>query len=199
MNRTAKHSRFKIICIITPILLSLWCNNLNAMASNYLYKREFVKKQKEKGLCIECSNPVNNSIRCDGCNKRRRERLKANYNKWKEEGMCCQCGKETVGNKNYCEKHYLQKISHTRLGTSKFWQELKLLIEKQNYKCALTGDAISFEDNIELDHKLPTYRGGANDLSNVQWVTKEANWFKRALTENELLTLCEKILLTLKK
>jgi 5-methylcytosine-specific restriction endonuclease McrA len=113
--------------------------------------------------------------------------------------MCCQCGKETVGNKNYCEKHYLQKISHTRLGTSKFWQELKLLIERQNYKCALTGDAISFEDNIELDHKLPTYRGGANDLSNVQWVTKEANWFKRALTENELLTLCEKILLTLKK
>ena len=91
------------------------------------------------------------------------------------------------------------KISYARLGASKYWKELKALIRKQDYKCALTGDGISFEDNIELDHKLPTYRGGSNDLSNVQWVTKEANWFKRALTENELLALCEKILLTLKK
>ena len=43
------------------------------------------------------------------------------------------------------------------------------------------------------------YRGGKNELSNVQWVTKQANWFKRALTENELIELCEKIVLTLKK
>jgi len=169
------------------------------MASNYLYKRKFVKSQKEKGLCVECSNKVNNSIRCDACNKRRAEKNKVNYNKWKEEGMCCQCGKETVGDKNYCEKHYLMKISYTRLGSQSYWKELKLLIEKQNFKCALTGDEISFEMDIELDHKLPKYRGGTNDLSNVQWVTKEANWFKRALTENELLILCEKILLTLKK
>jgi len=168
------------------------------MASNYLYKREFVKKQKEKGLCIECKNPVNNSIRCDGCNKRRTERLKANYNKWKEEGMCCQCGKETVGNKNYCEKHYLMKVSHSRLGTQSYWKELKLLLEKQNFKCALTGDDISFEMNIELDHILPTYRGGSNELSNVQWVTRRANWFKRACTQEELKNICEKISNTLK-
>ena len=169
------------------------------MASNYLYKREFVKSQKEKGLCIECSNPVDDSIRCSVCNKRRAEKNKENYNKWKQDGKCCQCGKEIIKGKNYCEKHYLMKISHTRLGTQSYWKELKLLLEKQNFKCALTGDKISFEMNIELDHKLPKYRGGLNDLSNVQWVTKEANWFKRALTENELLILCEKILLTLKK
>ena len=169
------------------------------MASNYLYKREFVKRQKEKGLCIECSTPVNGSIRCDNCNSRRAEYRKKKYNEWKEKGLCCQCGKETLNNKNYCEKHYLQKISNTRLGTSKFWQALKLLIEKQNYKCALTGDDISFEDDIELDHILPIYRGGTNELSNIQWVTRQANWFKRALTEDELIELCEKIVLTLKK
>lgn len=40
----------------------------------------------------------------------------------------------------------------------------------------------------------------------IGWEFKKATvtgstmiWFKRALTENELLTLCEKILLTLKK
>jgi len=169
------------------------------MASNYLYKREFVKRQKEKGLCIECSTPVNGSIRCNNCNSRRAEYRKKKYNEWKEKGLCCQCGKEALNNKNYCEKHYLMKISHARLGSSKYWKELKLLIEKQNYKCALTGDAISFEDDIELDHILPTYRGGTNELSNIQWVTRQANWFKRALTEDELIELCEKIVLTLKK
>jgi len=55
------------------------------------------------------------------------------------------------------------------------------------------------DKDIELDHILPVYRGGKNELSNVQWVTKQANWFKRALTENELIELCEKIVLTLKK
>lgn len=169
------------------------------MASNYLYKREFVKAQKEKGLCVECSNPVSGSIRCESCNSRRSVYNKKKYREWKEQGQCCQCGKDTVLNKNYCEKHYLMKISQTRLGTQKFWKELKELIIKQDYKCALTGDKISFDMDTELDHILPKYRGGSNELSNVQWVTKEANWFKRALTENELLVLCEKILLTLKK
>ena len=63
----------------------------------------------------------------------------------------------------------------------------------------MTGEGISFDKDIELDHILPVYRGGKNELSNVQWVTKQANWFKRALTENELIELCEKIVLTLKK
>ena len=177
----------------------MWCNNINAMASNYLYKREFVKRQKEKGLCIECSTTVNGSIRCDNCNSRRAEYRKNKYQEWKEKGLCCQCGKETLNNKNYCEKHYLMKISHIRLGSSKYWKDLKELIVMQDFKCALTGEGISFDKDIELDHILPVYRGGKNELSNVQWVTKQANWFKRALTENELIELCEKIVLTLKK
>ena len=89
------------------------------------------------------------------------------------------------------------KISHTRLGSSKYWKELNQLIEKQNYKCALTGDIISFNDNIELDHILPRYRKGKDELSNVQWVTSRANWFKRACTQEELLEICTKIVNTL--
>lgn len=170
------------------------------MASNYLYKREFVKSQKEKGLCIECKNKTENGrTRCIICQTRRAVNRKQKYNIWKSEGKCCQCGREKIMNKNYCEKHYLMQTSLTAFSTSKYWRELKLLIEKQDYKCALTGDVISFEDAIELDHILPIYRGGAKELSNAQWVTRQANWFKRALTESELLLLCEKIILTLKK
>ena len=114
-----------------------------------------------------------------------------------ENGLCNQCGKETIKGKNQCEKHYLMQVSLDRLGSRKYWKELKELIEKQNYKCALTGDIISFNDNIELDHILPTSRKGTNELSNVRWVTKQANRLKQNLTDIELKELCKKILLTI--
>lgn len=158
--------------------------------------RKWQKEQKSNGLCIECSNPAT-GLRCDACNKRRAENRKQKYNEWKEKGLCCQCGKETLNNKNYCEKHYLMQISLKRLGTQSYWKELKLLLEEQNFKCALTGDCISFNDNIELDHILPTTRGGKNNLSNVRWTTKEANRLKQNLVDIELKELCKKILSTI--
>ena len=157
--------------------------------------RKWQEEQKSKGLCIECSNPAT-GLRCDACNKRRADYRKRKTIEWKENGLCNQCGKETIKNKNQCEKHYLMQVSSDRLDSSKYWKELKELIEKQNYKCALTGDKISF-DNIELDHILPTSRKGTNELSNVRWVTKQANRFKQNLTDKELKILCNKILLTI--
>ena len=157
--------------------------------------RKWQKEQKAKGLCIECANP-STGLRCDACNKRRAENRKKNYQKWKEQDLCCQCGKETLNNKNYCEKHYLMQVSYDRAGTSKFWKDLKLLMEKQKYKCVLTGTPISFDTDIELDHIVPKHRGGSNELSNLQWVTKEVNSFKRARTQEELFELCKKIINT---
>ena len=159
------------------------------MASNYLYKREFVKSQKEKGLCIQCSNPTLKGTRCEKCRNRRAEIRKENYNKWKQTGLCCQCGRTSIPNKNYCENHYLKKISLIRLGSNLYSKELAELLKKQNYKCALTGDEISFLMDIELDHVTPITRGGRNELSNVRWVTKEANRLKQNLTDKELKVL----------
>lgn len=192
----AKHSR--LICFIPLLYVFLWCNNINAMASNYLYKREFVKKQKEKGLCIECSTPVNGSIRCDNCNSRRAEYRKNKYQEWKKSGLCCQCGNQKIVGKTICETHYLKQVSYDRLGTSKYWKDLKELIVKQDFKCALTGDAILFGDGIELDHIIPKNKGGKDELLNVQWVTKQANGFKSDRTQSELFELCNKIVTTIK-
>ena len=50
---------------------------------------------------------------------------------------------------------------------------------------------------MELDHILPTSRKGKSELSNVRWVTKDANRFKQNLTDKELKILCNKILLTI--
>ena len=109
--------------------------------------RKWQEEQKSKGLCIECSNPAT-GLRCDACNKRRADYRKRKKIEWKENGLCNQCGKETIKNKNQCEKHYLMQVAIDRLGTSKFWKDIKYLIKKQEYKCALTKENISFEDDI---------------------------------------------------
>ena len=155
--------------------------------------RKWQAEQKAKGLCIECSNPTT-GLRCNICNKRRAEYRKRKKIEWKENCLCNQCGKETIKGKNQCEKHYLMQVAIDRLGTSKFWKDLKQLIEKQNYKCFLTGDDISFESDIDLDHIIPITRGGKNKLSNVRWVTRQANRLKNNLTDDELKVLCLKII-----
>lgn len=154
--------------------------------------RKWQKKQKSKGLCIECSNPTS-GLRCDACNKRRSEYRKRKKTEWKENGLCNQCGKETINGKNQCEKHYLMQVAIDRLGTSKFWKDIKDVIQKQEYKCALTKENISFEDDIDLDHIIPTSRGGKNEISNVRWVTRKANRLKNNLTDKELKDICLKI------
>lgn len=152
-------------------------------------------ERKNKKLCIECNNLADaGSVRCKKCNKRRRICDYKNYHKWKKEGKCTWCGGKILVGKLLCGKHYLMRVSLDRLESGKFWKELKLLLEKQDYKCALTGDIISFEDNIELDHIISTSRGGKKELSNVRWVTKEANRLKQNLTDQELKELCKKII-----
>jgi 5-methylcytosine-specific restriction endonuclease McrA len=158
--------------------------------------RKWQSEQKNKGLCIECCNPITSGLRCKNCNERRSNLKKKNYSKWQKEKKCTQCGNGDIVNNNLCEKHYLISTSFKRLGSGKYWRELKALLENQKFKCALTGDKISF-DNMELDHILPTTRKGLSELSNVRWVTKEANRLKQNLTDKELKILCNKILITI--
>ena len=150
--------------------------------------RKWQQEQKSKGLCIECSNPAS-GLRCDACNKRRAENRKKNYQEWKENGLCCQCGKETLNDKNYCEKHYLMKISHTRLGSSKYWKELNQLIEKQNYKCAYTGLVLTPAVDASVDHiiALSTDAEQYNKIENLQWVHSAINRMKNNHTEEDFL------------
>ncbi len=44
--------------------------------------------------------------------------------------------------------------------------------------------------NASLDHKIPTSRGGNNDLPNLQWVDMQINFVKNALTHDEFVEFC---------
>ncbi len=67
--------------------------------------------------------------------------------------------------------------------------DLASIWRKQRGMCALTGRKL--DRTAELDHKHPKARGGKDELSNLQWVTREANRAKRDLTDAEFLALCQ--------
>ena len=48
--------------------------------------------------------------------------------------------------------------------------------------------------SAQVDHILPKARGGSDDLSNLQWVCKEANIAKRHMTDAEFVALCSDVM-----
>lgn len=67
-------------------------------------------------------------------------------------------------------------------------RDLARIWREQKGRCALTGRKL--DRTAEIDHRLPKARGGTDDLSNLRWVTREANRAKRDLTDAEFAALC---------
>ena len=65
---------------------------------------------------------------------------------------------------------------------------LASLWRKQKGLCALTGRRL--DRTAQLDHKLPRARGGGDNIQNLQWLCREANYAKRDLTNAEFHVLC---------
>ena len=66
----------------------------------------------------------------------------------------------------------------------------------KNPICYLTGRKINLKkpETYQLDHIIPTSKGGTNDLSNLGICLKEANQAKGDLTIKQLRKLCAEIL-----
>ena len=67
---------------------------------------------------------------------------------------------------------------------------------EQNDRCALTGRKLDIQNTSswELDHIIPSSKGGNNTLDNCQILCKEANQSKRDLLPEEFLELCKDVL-----
>lgn len=63
----------------------------------------------------------------------------------------------------------------------------------QRGRCALTGDILVPGNGASLDHIVPRSRGGGNDISNLRWVTSDANTAKGALSDEAFLAMCRRI------
>lgn len=69
-------------------------------------------------------------------------------------------------------------------------------LKGQKYKCAISGRPIT-EMDCEVDHILPSSRGGSDELDNLRLVCPAANRAKTYMTDEELVILCREILKTL--
>jgi 5-methylcytosine-specific restriction endonuclease McrA len=65
-----------------------------------------------------------------------------------------------------------------------------------NPKCYLTGKPIDLRqpNTYNLDHIIPTSKGGTNDLSNLEICTKEVNFAKGNLSVEEFIRLCNDVI-----
>jgi hypothetical protein len=73
------------------------------------------------------------------------------------------------------------------------------LVEKQNFKCALSGSELVFPERFsEVASKCNASLDRIDSLKpycidNVQWVLKNVNFMKHKLTQEDFIELCRRI------
>lgn len=71
-------------------------------------------------------------------------------------------------------------------------QAILALLERQQYRCALTTKALTPE-TASLDHIVPVCRGGEHRIENTQVLERTVNRAKGTLTNEEFITLCGEV------
>ena len=66
-------------------------------------------------------------------------------------------------------------------------------MEHQQWQCVYTGEKLIAGVNASVDHRIPSSRGGSDDLCNLQWVTKKINRMKGNMTHQEFVEICQLI------
>ena len=66
------------------------------------------------------------------------------------------------------------------------------LLEHQNYRCALTGRALTPE-TAAIDHMRPIRLGGTHTIENTQVLHKYVNRAKGSMTSEEFVGLCREV------
>ena len=69
---------------------------------------------------------------------------------------------------------------------------LKALLQKQCYKCAISGQHLE-PSNASLDHVLPISKGGKHEIDNVQWVHQDINRMKGDMTMADFVEMCRMV------
>ena len=70
--------------------------------------------------------------------------------------------------------------------------ELKMLIEKQKYRCALSGIKL-VPDASQLDHIEPLAADGTNEINNLQWLDSVVNKAKGTLSQSDFIQMCRRV------
>jgi len=105
------------------------------------------------------------------------------------------CYKKTERGGTFCPDHFFEMSARRTLKDVSLAESIKKLAEKQNYICPLTGDTLRAGVNMSLDHIKPTskYPHLIKKISNLQWLSKWANWAKGSLSVKVFVKNCTKV------
>lgn len=152
---------------------------------------------KDNRQCVGCEKKLRKKDEgpyCPKCNARRRNYRKKVRSKRIKAGLCAECGKHKVLRRHrLCKICLLQETAFRHTGSKKNWVALLDMLKKQKYRCIYSGQKLRIGYNASVDHRIPKYRGGTNELSNLQWTTISVNALKGALPEKKFLYLVRKI------
>lgn len=70
--------------------------------------------------------------------------------------------------------------------------QIREMVERQNYKCALTGRDLTPE-TASLDHVIPVARGGDHSVENLWVVHHQVNTAKGTMTVEEFVQMCREV------
>lgn len=73
-------------------------------------------------------------------------------------------------------------------------KQIMALLEKQKYKCALTGWDLTPE-TASIDHIIPLAKGGDHTIDNAQIVDWRVNQAKGTMDNKEFVDMCRAIAL----
>ena len=129
------------------------------------------------------------------------------YRKRKRESMARRRAADVQGSRAYQRLWYANNSSKINEAAREqrerrfFWargsrwsipaRELAKIWKAQRGLCALTGVRLTRE--AQVDHIVPQARGGSHGISNLRWVSAEANFAKRDLTDDEFFALCSSV------
>lgn len=66
-------------------------------------------------------------------------------------------------------------------------------LERQDYRCALSGVQLTPDRKTQLDHCVPVADGGTHDISNLQWVDENVNRAKGTMAQDEFIQMCRRV------
>lgn len=147
---------------------------------------------------------IRNGTRCQDCVDKGKSRRQANKHTFLEAGLCVTCGKyphlEAMSENplyRLCEECYIRKTAKQRLGSMRYWKQIRQKLYDQGFKCAYTGTPLVLGLNASLDHIYPvhTHPHLQHDPDNTEWVLQEINEMKRNRTPEQFLTLIQQILM----
>lgn len=97
--------------------------------------------------------------------------------------------KQTAKMREYAARRFFwNREMHLRGPDRATARQLWALWHKQRGCCALTGRRLGRD--AHLDHIVPLARGGGHEISNLRFLCHQANLAKRALSDDEFISLC---------